>query len=101
MNEETILKYEKGKELYLQGKTLNQIKYELQLDPGKLSKYLKSNGVKIERLPHKKKINKNIFEVINTEEKAYWLGFLYADGSIRKNTNTVELSLKGSDVEHL
>ena len=39
MNEETILKYEKGKELYLQGKTLKQIKYELQLDTGKLSKY--------------------------------------------------------------
>ena len=101
MNEETILKYEKGKELYLQGKTLNQIKYELQLDPGKLSKYLKSNGVKIERLPHKKKINKNIFEVINTEEKAYWLGFLYADGYVGLTDNRVELTLQLSDVNHI
>ena len=101
MNEETILKYEKGKELYLQGKTLNQIKYELQLDPGKLSRYLKSNGVKIERLPHKKKINKNIFEVINTEEKAYWLGFLYADGYVGLTDNRVELTLQLSDVNHI
>ena len=101
MNEETILKYEKGKELYLQGKTLNQIKYELQLDPGKLSKYLKSNGVKIERLPHKKKINKNIFEVINTEEKAYWVGFLYADGYVGLTDNRVELTLQLSDVNHI
>ena len=101
MNEETILKYEKGKELYLQGKTLNQIKYELQLDPGKLSKYLKLNGVKIERLPHKKKINKNIFEVINTEEKAYWLGFLYADGYVGLTDNRVELTLQLSDVNHI
>ena len=101
MNKETILKYEKGKELYLQGKTLNQIKYELQLDPGKLSKYLKLNGVKIERLPHKKKINKNIFEVINTEEKAYWLGFLYADGYVGLTDNRVELTLQLSDVNHI
>ena len=101
MNEETILKYEKGKELYLQGKTLNQIKYELQLDPGKLYKYLKSNEVKIKRLPHKKKINKNIFEVINTEEKAYWLGFLYADGYVGLTDNRVELTLQLSDVNHI
>ena len=101
MNEETILKYEKGKELYLQGKTLDQIKYELQLDPGKLSKYLKSNGVKIKRLPHKKKINRNIFEVINTEEKAYWVGFLYADGYVGLTDNRVELTLQLSDVNHI
>lgn len=101
MNEETILKYEKGKELYLKGMTLNQIKYELQLDPGKLSRYLKSNGVKIERLPHKKKINKNIFEIINTEEKAYWVGFLYADGYVGLTDNRVELTLQLSDVNHI
>ena len=64
----------------MQGKTLNQIKYELQLDPGKLSKYLKSNGVKIERLPHKKKINKNIFEVINTDESE--IKGIYSDDDI-------------------
>lgn len=29
----------------------------------------------------KKAINSNFFHDIDTEEKAYWLGFLYADGS--------------------
>ena len=27
--------------------------------------------------------NENYFDVINTEEKAYWLGFMYADGFIQ------------------
>lgn len=54
--------------------------------------------------------NKNFFEVIDTEEKAYWLGFLCADGSVleqkRKssgNTKTMvlEVSLCFDDVIHL
>ena len=28
--------------------------------------------------------NKDYFEKINTSEKAYWLGFLYADGCITR-----------------
>ena len=42
----------------------------------------------------------NIFETIDTEEKAYWLGFLYADGYISKY-NQIEVSLSPEDKEHL
>jgi len=28
------------------------------------------------------KCNRNYFETINTEDKAYWLGFLYGDGNV-------------------
>lgn len=45
--------------------------------------------------------NENIFEQIDTPEKAYWIGFLYADGSIHTNSNTLALTLKESDKEHL
>lgn len=50
--------------------------------------------------------NENYFENIDTESKAYWLGFLYADGSIYQNKNrpnptNFELSLKPSDTEHI
>lgn len=47
------------------------------------------------------KFDNTVFDNIDTEEKAYWLGFLMADGYVSKNSNTVELSLKGDDNNHL
>lgn len=38
--------------------------------------------------------NKDRFEVIDTEEKAYWLDFLYADGSVGSTEHKIELGLK-------
>ncbi len=36
----------------------------------------------------------NFFETINTKEKAYWLGFLYADGYLVEYPNRAEIRLK-------
>ena len=47
------------------------------------------------------KINKNFFNKIDTEEKAYFLGFLYADGYNNTDRNSVALSLKEDDKEIL
>lgn len=50
-------------------------------------------------------LNENIFEIIDTEEKAYWLGFLLADGSIcvRESTgqSTIKLNLASIDKNHI
>lgn len=42
-----------------------------------------------------------IFETIDTEEKAYWLGFLYADGSVGSTDNRIELGLAEKDAGHI
>jgi hypothetical protein len=46
-------------------------------------------------------VNTHYFETINTEGKAYWLGFLYADGSVHSNKPVITLSLAKRDKDHL
>ena len=71
-----------------------------------LTKKLRELGIEIVNRQNKAKFDEHIFDNIDTEEKAYWLGFIYADGnisSITENTKRYEfeLSLKGSDINHL
>lgn len=52
-------------------------------------------------------LDENYFEIINTPSKAYWLGFLYADGCIlvrernNKKSYVLEVSLCEDDISHL
>lgn len=41
------------------------------------------------------------FKIIDTEEKAYWLGFLYADGCVGSVESKIELSLAERDFHHI
>ena len=45
--------------------------------------------------------NKNYFEIIDTEDKAYWLGFIAADGNIRKDLHKMRIELNIRDRCHL
>lgn len=49
----------------------------------------------------KLEVDSNYFDVIDTEHKAYWLGFLTADGHISSYKNDIELTLKEEDYEHI
>jgi hypothetical protein len=64
---------------------------------------IKRNGIK--KIANKKyQVNDDYFSIIDTEDKAYWLGFLYADGYVRlKNNKSGQLKLKLSkkDKEHI
>lgn len=85
-----------------QGKTLTQIGKYFNVSTSSLSKLLHKNNYKIDR----RSFNENVFDCIDTEEKAYWLGFIYADGNISNYSNkkpryAFEISLKGEDKEHL
>lgn len=50
-------------------------------------------------------VNDNFFEVIDSEAKAYWLGFIFADGCVTKHKNSnskiLEIALHIKDIDHL
>lgn len=78
----------------------NKAAKELGIDCGTMRKRLKEH-FNLTFLPDgKKKINSDFFNIIDTEEKAYWLGFLTADGYI-KGTGSIELGLAEIDKEHI
>jgi len=67
-------------------------------------KALKKYGVERRgnaQLKRKYKVDENYFSKINTEEKAYFLGILYADGSNYTPLYSISLGLQGSDKDIL
>lgn len=66
-----------------------------------ITKYLKERNVEITNTHNKVPFNETFFDSIDTEEKAYWLGFLYADGYISAKENRIGLSLSTKDIDHL
>lgn len=93
----------KIKDLYLKGHTIEEISQILNIKAGTVNYRLKK--LKITRLNGKvADCNENYFQEIDTPNKAYFLGLLYADGGFtkhkRKNGNynlTLTLELKKED----
>ena len=58
-------------------------------------------GIKKNKLIVKRKydVDHDYFKIIDSEEKAYWYGFIWADGSVYKNV--FELALNEKDLSHL
>lgn len=45
--------------------------------------------------------NRHIFDVIDSEEKAYWVGFIMADGYLNLDKHMLRIKLGEKDKEHL
>lgn len=84
-------------------KKLTYLEIAEKLDRSKTAVDLKINRIGLKK--SKYKYDQNYFEIIDTQEKAYWLGFIYADGCIQENANTnsceLAIKLQGSDYKHL
>lgn len=67
----------------------------------KIKNLLMINGYDIRPTAYHSKskfhLNEKYFDIIDNEHKAYWLGFLYADGYNNEKTYQIEISLKEED----
>lgn len=67
-----------------------------------LTRYLSQRKVAIKEQSNRKYFfDEDFFSVIDTEDKAYWLGFIAADGSIIHGSKYLEITLKATDGVHL
>lgn len=89
-------------ELYEKGESMYRIADLYATDASAIWHVLKKAGVagRSQTITSRRYIcNEHFFDVIDTEEKAYLLGMLYADGYNNEKRNAITLSLKESDVE--
>ena len=95
---ELFTKYETGKF------TAVDLAKEYPVSSTAINRLLRRHGYKAKsqsELQRKYNIDETFFDVINTEEKAYVLGLLYADGWNQTERNSISLGLKETDREVL
>lgn len=90
-------------EKYLKGQSINSLSKEYNKSWDTIKRILQRNevyqaGVSRNQYGITKDIDRDLFSEIKDEESAYWLGILYADGSIREDRNEIALDMKDKDI---
>jgi predicted transcriptional regulator len=96
-----MVEIEKLIELNFKGLTQREMAKELNVSRATVQRTLKKLCISTPNHHNSLKFDNTVFDSIDTEEKAYWLGFLYADGNVSSTINNVEVSLSISDIDHL
>lgn len=86
---------------YFELKNLKKVAKSFGVSLRPIKRILEKN--KVELTNRRYNVNHEYFKVIDSEDKAYWLGFLYADGCVRKTKTGSQVALKLSikDENHL
>jgi len=95
------LNLEKLVRLNSEGYTKKEMAKELNVCRTTVQRALKKLHLNTPNYHNALKFDNTVFDCIDSEEKAYWLGFLYADGNVSSTINNVELSLSAVDADHL
>jgi hypothetical protein len=84
---------------YKTGVTCRELSKKYNFNRVTIEKNLRLWGIPANKV--KPEINHHYFNIIDTEEKAYLLGFLCADGCIHNNSNKISFCLNEKDIEIL
>lgn len=110
ISKKKIVKYdpllERSINLYKSGLSSIKVIEITGIGIGKLTNNLKKRGVTRSNKINSRKydVNHDFFNKIDNEHKAYWLGFIYADGYVSKKTKTEKklgIALSTKDINHL
>lgn len=85
----------------LYDRSISRVSEKFGINKKTLSKYLKEKGVEIISNRNRCNFSESVFDTIDSEEKAYWLGFMYADGYVLAKKPKFGLSLSLKDINHL
>lgn len=89
---------------YSNKESIKNIAEQYGVSTDSIRRLLKKNNIQLKG-NKKHFFNENIFDVIDTAEKAYWLGFITADGYIQyknpKQAKFLRIKLQKCDKEHL
>ena len=91
-------------EMYLSGKSSVEIGKRFNITNTNVIGYLNRAGIKRrtnKENSRKYSVNNDYFDKIDNEEKAYWLGFLYADGYVIADRDAFGVALSIKDINHL
>lgn len=90
-------------DLYKEGVSAKQLGIKFSIDKRKVQKWAANRNILRDKNNCHRftEFNQNVFDTIDNNEKAYWLGFFYADSYNCNTTNTVSLSLQVLDKIHL
>jgi hypothetical protein len=88
-------------ERYNELKNLKKVAKSFGVSLRPIKRILSKNNIELTN--RRFNVNHSYFNVIDSEDKAYWLGFLFADGCIRKTKtgSQVVLKLSVKDESHL
>lgn len=83
--------------------SLTKIGEEFQVSRSVITRIIKENNIPIKTSNHIYYADYRKFQKIDTPEKAYWLGYIAADGCVfvRENNATIRISCAEKDAEHL
>lgn len=95
------IQQEKIISMYAKRRPIERMERETGLPAKKITEFLKERKLWTGHRSLFYYFDEFFFDKIDTEEKAYWLGFIYADGYLTSNTNIIGIELDAKDKEHL
>jgi transposase-like protein len=103
INAAKLIKLQQVYKLHNSGLSNRHISRELGIARSLVTRYLSESGIPSQKI-NQYLVNKYYFDVIDSSAKAYWLGFILADGHIQKfkeNTYALRVRLQSGDLNHL